>query len=189
MGFCILCPAAGSDVSTEVDFMLSLRAEEATSSFSERRCGWLKAIPNPTKAGLSIAHGQATKRSGALGRAARAFSHPASHSPAASDRRRFIPIARTDISTNLLLGRFNSIDCKFAHFALRFGGRPIAPHGLGDRFYGLGDRKNSRPNSGSAFRTRKKGPTEALIFISTAKIQQNAAKSKSAPEDAKWQNP
>ena len=30
--------------------MLYLRAEEETSSFSERRCGWLKAIPNPTKA-------------------------------------------------------------------------------------------------------------------------------------------
>ena len=52
--------------------MLYLRAKEATSSFSERRCGWLKAIPNPTKAGLSIAHGQATVGSGALGRAARA---------------------------------------------------------------------------------------------------------------------
>ena len=87
------------------------------------------------------------------------------------------------------LGKFNGVDCKFARFARRFGGRPIAPHGLGDGFYGLGDRKNSRPNRGSAFRTRKKGPTEALIFISTAKIQQNAAKSKSAPEDAKWQNP
>ena len=111
------------------------------------------------------------------------------HSSRASDRRRFIPIARTDISTNLLLGKFNGIDCKFARFALRFGGRPFSPHGLGDGFYGLGDRKNSRPNRGSAFRTRKKGPTEALFFICTAKIQQNAAKSKSAPEDAEWQNP
>ena len=92
------------------------------------------------------------------------------HSSRASDRRRFIPIARTDISTNTLLGKFNGIDCKFARFALRFGSRPIAPHSLGDSFYGLGDRKNSRPNSGSAFRTRKKGPTEALIFISTANV-------------------
>ena len=114
-------------------------------------------------------------------------SHTAHHISAIM--RGVIPIARTDISTNLLLGKFNGIDCKFARFALRFGGRPIAPHGLGDGFYGLGDRKNSRPNSGSVFRTRKKGPTEALIFICTAKIQQNAAKSKSAPEDAKWQNP
>ena len=93
------------------------------------------------------------------------------------------------MSVEVGLGKFNGIDCKFARFALRFGGRPIAPHGLGDGFYGLGDRKNSRPNRGIAFRTRKKGPTEALIFISTAKIQQNAAKSKSALEDAKWQNP
>ena len=51
---------------------LYLRAEEETSSFSERRCGWLKAIPNPTKAGLSIAQCRANEVSGALGRAARA---------------------------------------------------------------------------------------------------------------------
>ena len=31
-------------IPTAVEFMLSLRAEEETSSFSERRCGWLKAI-------------------------------------------------------------------------------------------------------------------------------------------------
>ena len=35
---------------------------------SERRWGRLKAFPNPTKAGLYIAHGQATVGSDALGR-------------------------------------------------------------------------------------------------------------------------
>ena len=81
-----------------------------------------------------------------------------------------IPVAQSDILTNALLGKFNGVSGENACFAFRFGGRPIAPHGLGDRFSCLGDRKNSRPSRGTAFRTRKKGPTEALFFICTANV-------------------
>ena len=71
----------------------------------------------------------------------------------------------SDILTNALLGKFNGVSGENACFAFRFGGRPLARHGLGDRFSCLGDRKNGRPNRGTAFRTIKKGPRRALSLL------------------------
>ena len=51
---------------------VSIYKEALLSGKVLRGGGWLKAIPNPTKAGLSIAQGRTNEVSGALGRAARA---------------------------------------------------------------------------------------------------------------------
>ena len=57
----------------------------------------------------------------------------------------------------------------------------VRSHALGDSFYGLGDRKNCRPNRKSPFGVLKKGPGEGPLRYCYAKIIQMRAKCKSAP--------
>ena len=65
---------------------------------------------------------------------------------------------------------FNGISLLRAIAAAEIHGCANRRGGLGDGFYGLGDRKNGRPNRLTPLETIKKSPREGSILLCSAKI-------------------